>query len=371
MSQVIFDIMPDGWDEPEERESAPPLYDCGYEPGIYFNLPEDEYHAIPALSSTGIKRILVSSMDFWAQSWMNKNYVDEETAEKIKGSAYHKRLEGKEAFDAEYAPAFNEADYPDALKTNQEIIDCLKKLGVSGYSKMKKDGLIAMLKEADPSVQIIDDLRAEYEAQHPDRKFLKPDVVREIEIMAMMIDNDPAALKCFRGGYSEVSMIWIDAETGVPMKSRVDYLKTRAIVDLKSFSNPLDKTINAAIASAVASRKYHVQAAVYSEADRNAVQLARAGHVFGDVDKGWLSKYAKIDQRMFVFVFQKTGIAPVTRVKPFSWKLTTFQCGQISMRMGIDEFARNYQHYGPDTPWLDIAPAESFADEDFPLYMTE
>jgi hypothetical protein len=35
-----------------------------HEPGIYFGMPEDEYHSIPAVSASGIKRIAITSMDF-------------------------------------------------------------------------------------------------------------------------------------------------------------------------------------------------------------------------------------------------------------------------------------------------------------------
>ena len=33
--------------------------------GFYFDLPEDDYHAIPALSASGIKNLLISNPDFW------------------------------------------------------------------------------------------------------------------------------------------------------------------------------------------------------------------------------------------------------------------------------------------------------------------
>ena len=36
--------------------------------GIYFNLPEAEYHALPRLSASEIKEILVSLATYWANS---------------------------------------------------------------------------------------------------------------------------------------------------------------------------------------------------------------------------------------------------------------------------------------------------------------
>lgn len=42
--------------------------------GIYFNMPEDEYHAQEGLSSTGIKEMLQSPTNFWFNSVYNLNY---------------------------------------------------------------------------------------------------------------------------------------------------------------------------------------------------------------------------------------------------------------------------------------------------------
>lgn len=64
--------------------------------GLHFNLPEETYHAIPVLSSTGIKDLLMSPVDFLARSWMNTEPedADEEDDKDLKkiGHAYHARI---------------------------------------------------------------------------------------------------------------------------------------------------------------------------------------------------------------------------------------------------------------------------------------
>ena len=52
-----------------------------------------------------------------------------------------------------------------------------------------------------------------------------------------------AAARAMTGGYSEVSIFWIDPGSGVRLKARLDYLKVKAIVDLKTFSNSLGKPV--------------------------------------------------------------------------------------------------------------------------------
>lgn len=42
--------------------------------GIYFNMPEDEYHKEEGLSSTGIKEMLQSPTNFWFNSVYNPNF---------------------------------------------------------------------------------------------------------------------------------------------------------------------------------------------------------------------------------------------------------------------------------------------------------
>lgn len=371
MNQLMYDIMPEGMaPQAPERRTFPPINTgMTHEPGIYFGMPDTEYHAIKALSASAIKRLLISSMDYWSGSWMNPYYQDKETEAKELGTAYHVRiLEGKGAFYDRYAPAFDETAYPDALDTNDQLKAALKSMDLKVGGN--KADLIARLREADPSIQIMADLQAEYEAQHPGKDFVKPSVIRETEIAAFMIDNDPVASKCFTGGYPEVSVIWIDPLTKVPMKARFDYLKIKAITDLKSFSNPLGKSLHNAIGSTVASRKHHIQAATYLEGSDFAAAFARKGRVFGDADQDWLKSFSDEKDRRFVFVFQQTGISPVTRVKEFSKVLETYKIAVQDLRRAQLKFAECWNHYGTD-PWLDLAPLEQFGDEDFPLYILE
>ncbi|MBN8929674.1 MAG: hypothetical protein J0H19_24015, partial [Rhodospirillales bacterium] len=82
--------------------------------------------------------------------------------------------------------------------------------------------------------------------------------------------------------------------------------------------------------------------------------------------------YAEVEpvERSFIFVFQKTGIAPVTRVREFSRVLETYKVAEASVRDAQHRFAKCWHHYGTD-PWLDIKPMEQFGDEEFPIHIME
>ena len=339
--------------------------------GIYFGLPEDDYHAAPALSNSGIKWLRVSPLDFYMRSWMNPEYEHESSVFMVEGTAWHKRiLEGREAFYAAYAADIDPADYPGALRTVFELKEFCRsmKLPTSGT----KAELIARMVEKQPSVAvgIWDLLVAEHKAANAGKILLPFDMLRRIELQAAMIEKHPDISRCFSGGYPEVSVFWLDA-SGVPMKARLDYLKPRAIIDLKTHSNPHGRPIDDAINGAMAQGRYHVQVAVYWQAWRTAIRHIRDGKVFGQVDRAWLKAAADTpeDDRQFVFVFQQTGIAPVARAKVFSPQLAHFTVAESVVSQCIADFAAHWHRYGTD-PWVDTTAITYFADEDFPPWMT-
>lgn len=340
-----------------------------YQDGIYFCLPEDDYHAHHALSSSGIKWLRVSPLDFWVRSWMNPlREVEEDTSFMTVGRAYHKRIvEGKEAFYAVYAANLDCRDFPDALHTMDEIRERLKELGLKVGGN--KPEITARLIEADPDVQVWDELVRDHEGDNAGLDLLSKDLIGRIELAAAMIEKHPQLCKAFTGGAAEVSIFWHDEETGVPMKARLDRFKARAIVDLKTFSNPLGKPIDRAIAGAVASQKYHVQCAVYQDAALIGARYIREGRVFGEVDKDVLTQLSNPIERDFLFVFQQTGNAPVARGKIMPRGLV-FGCGQAVVREAINDYARFMKAYG-DTPWVDPTEIATFDDADFPNYLTE
>ncbi len=159
--------------------------------GIRYDMPEAEYHALDALGSTDIKRLLRSPAHFRA----GRDASSEPTAAQEIGTAIHLAVlePGRFAAETVAAPKFD---------------------------RRTKDGKAAA---------------AEFEALHAGKVLLDPvdfDIVRRV---ADSVHAHPGARELLSGGLSEVSLRWTDPDTGAPAKARVDWLRNdRCMVDLKS-----------------------------------------------------------------------------------------------------------------------------------------
>ena len=334
------------------------------EDGVYFSLDEESYHSIPALSASGIKNLLISNPDFWFRSPFNPNKRDENTEAMTVGKAFHKRiLEGREAFYDKYAVTFEEP--PGCLRTVDDIKEALVKAGVD-KPKGLKPALIEQLLEVQPDAMILDELKIDYQLLHHGKEFLSASLIETIELAAAMIEKHPSLSKCFRGGYPEVSVIW--TEDGVRFKARFDYLKPKAIIDLKTFGNTMNKPVDSAIYSAMASGKYHIQAAFYLRAVRAAQSSSRPVDFGGDPK--WLEAFTNCEEHDFYFVFQQKGIAPLARGKKFL-RGSLWSCGEVAIDEAIRRYKQCIEVYGPDIPWIDNTPIDEFQDDLFPAFTTE
>lgn len=343
-----------------------------HEEGVFFGLPEEEYHAAFALSASGIKNLRISTLDFWARSPLNPDHHDDETEAKIVGRAYHKRIvEGRDAFDAIYAPEIDPYDYPDAIRTNDELRAAIEKVGAptAKISGMRKSDLVARLLQYDPEALIWEMLVADHAEKHGGKIMLPAQLMHRIEIAAAMIEKHPQLSKAFTGGMPEVSIFWTDKITGTPCKARLDYLKPRAIVDLKSFENSMGFEVRKAIARAVANYRYHIQTRFYMNAASVGRRLVAEGRVFGDCDPAFLSAYKASAERTFLFVWQQKGIAPLARGMVLG-PGNILDIAGMEIDNATHVFARCWEHFGVG-PWLDIADIETFDDLEFPSYISE
>lgn len=335
------------------------------EPGVYLGMPIEDYLKIEALSASGAKWLAVSPLDFWARSWLcpDPEPADETPFTEL-GKAFHTRIcEGRETFAREYAEALDPLDYPDDLRTNDDLKAALKEAGekVGGTKLDLTERLLAI----NPNAPIWERRLALYQAGHEGKTLLAPEIIKRIEIAAAMIERHPELSKCFQGGVPELTIVWIDPESGVKCKARFDYVKTRAAIELKTFSNPLGKSIDSAIYGAIASRGYFVSAAHYLDAWPHIIEHAKAGRVFGGGDRDFLARLSPDPQ--YVFVFQQTGAAPLARGKIFPRGMV-YDIGKIVVRDARETFKRCLETYGTD-PWIDNAAIEQLDDSGFPAWI--
>lgn len=187
-------------------------------PGFYPNVPEGEYHADPALSSTGLRKVLTTPAHFRA-------YTQEEqrdTPALLLGRAVHCAVLEPERYARDYAPA------PE--------VDRRTKAGKATWEQ--------------------------FQADHPHATILKADDAATVEAMAQAVREHPTAALLLTEGEPELSAWWEDPETGVPCRARFDWLRRGDAlgVDLKTAQDAGPRAFERAIQT----HGYHVQAAFYS-----------------------------------------------------------------------------------------------------------
>lgn len=355
------------------------------EPGIYFDLPDEVYHASAGLSSSAIKELLISPLDYWA-NYRNPDREKFDTQANIFGKAMHKRtLEGSEAFYCDYAILPDQIDYPKSLhKTDQLKIKCRElKLIVSGTIP----DLSARILDEDPDVEIWHNIMQSFIEANQDKTLLRPDQGHDIETRASIIESHKDAQKAFKGGRAEVSIFWDDEETGIRMKARLDYLKLKAIIDLKTFTNQRRVNVDQAIGMAFANYQYFIQGFVYLRAIEAAKKMLNSSdkpskHMLDFIsDEGnstFIENLMNSQQHEFWFVFVESGKAPNIRVRRFDKKnkegITNAYWHQAEMCFHrasaiYSTFLEAYPE--PETPWHEYVPRSPFIDEDFPTYMID
>jgi len=363
-------------------------------PGIYFGMPEEQYHAIHAGSTSGLKNLSVSSMDYWANSALNRDREEQSRKDYFDfGKAIHCLvLEGEEAYQARYVVGLEKPK--GVLETTDQIKTRIAELGhkptTKGFDDLtraaRKEDWIAQLLALDPDAQVWERMQAAFDAEHEGAEIVTHKIDKRVRIAARMIEAHPELKDAFTGGYAEVSVFWYCPETGCPMKARFDYLKMRVIVDLKSFAGKGGMPIRKAILNTIASYSYNLQHSVYLEAAMAARRMIRekgefaihsnmdtpgtlAPHARGAI-VDWCTKWAKqTEEPQFLFVFQKADIAPVTRgyVMPRGTVLSVTR--SISERLKR-KWVECAMIYGTDQ-WLDIEPIETLADEELPIWATD
>lgn len=347
--------------------------------GVVFGLPFEDYLAEERFSGHGTLKLRQSTLDFWVSSWMNKNLEEEDSEFKRKGTAYHKRIvEGKRAFAEAYCTAPRKDDYEDLMETVDDMREFLTEMGVECPSKWKKADYIRETKSLWPDAPIWEEIIEQSRIDAGDKEIISAKWVADIELAAANIENHPELKNVFVNGMPEVSVFWtesveVDGKVyQVPMKSRFDYLKTKLIPDLKSFSNVKELPLDLALYSVMASRKYHISAAIYYTASDHLAEHISAGRVVvrsgAKPAAAWLDAVVQATpERQFFFVFQKSGPAPVALGRYLRRQTGAIDTGLISYKDALEQFVRARETYGTD-PWVVVDRVKDFEDHEFPAY---
>src|SRR3954447_1872247 len=85
------------------------------EPGIYFDLPEEIYHAAEGLSCSGIKHLTVSKLNYWHKNLNPHREPEDDKGARRFGKAVHSLALEPERFHRTFALELSPEDHPGAL----------------------------------------------------------------------------------------------------------------------------------------------------------------------------------------------------------------------------------------------------------------
>ncbi len=290
--------------------------------GVYWSLRDDAYHADFALGATDLKRLADNPEDWWWGSNRNPDREDTDTPSRKFGRAMHKCvLEGSCAFMDNYAPTENPGNTKAGKEERAAILD-------SGRIPLSDDDYCRILAGHDA------------------------------------IQDNPHLASSFTNGRPEVSVFWTDAESGVRLKCRQDYVKARATVDLKTIRPTRPGLFPASCKRAIGEWRYHGQAAHYLDGRAAMHRLIADGAMHGDCDPDWIKRLQP--DAAFVFVFLQAEGAPLTWGTILSPDNDVLMNGRDRIRRGLAAYRDYSERFGEGAPWITHEKLEELSIDDLP-----
>lgn len=303
-----------------------------FSPGVYIGMPDTVYHADPSLGSSNLRKVAISPPDFWFSSFMNPAREDDkDTPARLRGTAVHVLvLYGEEAFSQGY-------------------------LRIPHTNDMSSGEKGAMTKKYNAA------------AATSQRIALPAKVYDNVAISSAMISRNKELSRALVGGINEVSIFWIDEETGIPLKARLDCLKPRGVGDLKSITNRLDKSFPQACRDSIATYRYDGQAAHYMEARARIPAFVANKQVFAINGKPYDFDYLRIvaaeKEYAWQWVWWQAEGAPITYSRVLSPKNPMLENGRGLINRGKAQFLAFNDAFGSDVWVLEEAATELYQEE--------
>lgn len=257
---------------------------------INTHLPNAEYHAHPAIGSSGIKLLRQSPLHYWSAYLDPDRERREATPAQRIGTAWHASIFEPDDFARTWIakPDINQATK--RAKLLAEVLENyeLKALLVAvpeGITAKTKEGK-ALFAEIEAAGKIPVDLADwnfvnDWEPLLRGKETLSAEDMERIQKMTAAANAHPASRLIFREhqGLAETSIFWTDRETGVRCKIRPDY----HITPCKDFPHGLivdGKTTEDASAEGFAKSAWgwdmHIQAAFYGDGFQQAYKTKEA-----------------------------------------------------------------------------------------------
>jgi len=209
--------------------------------GLYSDVPMAAYHSgrlceRPSLSSSGLRKIVLKSESHFFDSWpLNPDhYCPTPNEGMILGRAAHHLLLGQPNFRKEFVIRPTE---------------CLDAKGVLGPWQGNKYGAKKWMEDQAAAGLTV----------------LTPEQSEAIIGMAKRLGREPLVMKGALNGLCEITMAWLDPDTGVWCLSRPDVIPTASgdFVDVKTLGR--GTVSHSTLMHVIAEHGYHMQAALCRE----------------------------------------------------------------------------------------------------------
>jgi hypothetical protein len=340
--------------------------------GLHFGLPDDVYHADPALGSTGLKAVFNDPIQFQ----FDRLYPAEETEsyEKTWGSAFHARtLEGREVFDAKYRVAPDPKTFKNLIVTDKDVKLWLAENGVSTRGTKTKADRVKLIREADATQPIWDVIKQQFEDSLTEGVTgITAKMAKEIQLaiewmtrhqkLAGVMDDG-----AFYGGSPEVSLFY--EHDGVRLKCRFDYVYPGLFVDLKSYRPWRPRETRKNVIKAIRDFRYDLQSAAYRKGFARARELYFAGQlaIHGEPPTdNFVDLLFQKDNIQWLWLMVKATGAPTSTLVEFPDELHVFEAAAREIEHAIHIYKSMVQQFGDDKDWMPEPDVLVLDDSDFP-----
>jgi len=221
--------------------------------GLYRDMPAEEYHAVDALSATGMKHLARSA-------WHYKNRIEvEETKSMLRGNLVHCALLEAHALHDRYVVVPEDAPRR-PTKAQWEA------------------------KKSSPESIAAKEWWTDFAICAEGKQIISADDFSLTQQQLIAIQSNAIFAELFSKGYGECSVFWIDPQTGIYCKARPDWVhplndKQIKLIDLKSTADESPSGFG----RAAARMGYHRQAAHYRDGFQQATGLEVVDFVFAAV----------------------------------------------------------------------------------------
>ncbi|OJW21190.1 MAG: hypothetical protein BGO49_24565 [Planctomycetales bacterium 71-10] len=343
------------------------------EPGIYLDMEEEAYHEADGLSCSGMKDLSVSPLRYWHRHINPEFEREDDGGARRFGKAVHCLALEPERFSAAYALKLDLDDFPGALQTTDDMKAWLVENQLPKSGKRKQDLIDRIAGSGIPAT--IWDLELKRHAEENEGKtFLGKEESRLIRKASEALAADPYAVKALTGGMPEVSFFIREPSTGIMLKARMDYVKPRSTIDVKTFSNSRGKATDRAVFEAIYYEGYYLQCVFYSYVRELCRQALASGEIeiHGAARDGWVEGFLEAQSPPFGFVFVESS-------EPFDLRIVQLRRGDqpgvdANIYWGAAErkiaemitlYADCRGRFG-DRPWREARPPHVLVDTDMP-----